>query len=86
MSPPDLSAQRNLHGQNHLVLQKSALLLQNGLKRYSVMTFLLGKTDTDIVAQITTVPTAADVLVSKINQDSCLSFWITVYIVVGRPL
>lgn len=81
MSPLNLSAQRNLHGQNHPVQQKSALLLQNGLKRYSVTTFLLGKTDIDIVA-----PTAAIILVSKINQDSCLSFWVTVYIVVGRPL
>lgn len=85
MSPPSLSAQRNLHGQKssgHI----EKWMLQNGLKRFSVVTLLLGKSDTDIVTQITTVPTAAVTLVWKINQDSCLSFWITVYILVGRRL
>jgi len=86
VSPLDLSAQRKMCGQNPLVLHKSAVLLQNGVKRYSVMTFLLGKTDTDIVVQITIVPTAAIILVSKIKQDLCISVWIAVYIVVGRPL
>lgn len=64
MSPPGLSVQRNLHGQNYLVLLEK----------------------TDKVSQITTASTATVIFVSKIKQDPCLSFWITVYIVVGRPL
>lgn len=41
---------------------------------------------TDKASQITTVSTAPVIFVSKIKQDPCLSFRITVYIVVGRPL
>lgn len=50
------------------------------------MTFLLGKADTATVAQVTAVPTAAVILLSKTRQRSCLSFWIAVYVVVGGPL
>lgn len=62
MSPPSLSAQRNLHGQKSSGHTEKRIL-QNGLKRFSVVTFLPGKSERDIVSQITTLPTAAVILV-----------------------